>query len=319
MSRAWRALLFVVSSLALGCAARAEADACVSPPAMADVQQAAVKVPRRDRGLLWRVEKDGRTSWLYGTIHVGRLEWIVPGPTIARALAGSDTVALELDLSKPEELRAMVPPVDRASADRVLAGGLGDRLRAQLRKACVPDGVSNALRPAMQVMTLVAASARAYGLHPELGIDLLLNGMAVGMGKPVLGLETVQQQLRLLMPADDEEERAMVTDALDELESRHADAILRRLAQAWERGDAGEIAGYAQWCDCLKSPSEVLMLRRLVDDRNPAMADKLAALHDGGRTFFAAVGALHMSGEKSLVDLLRRRGFAVRPVPLAAN
>src|SRR5690349_14955524 len=30
----------------------------------------------RDRGMLWRLTKDGRTSHLYGTLHVGRLEWL---------------------------------------------------------------------------------------------------------------------------------------------------------------------------------------------------------------------------------------------------
>ena len=34
----------------------------------------------RDRGFLWKLEKDGRTSWLYGTVHVARLEWAFPGP-----------------------------------------------------------------------------------------------------------------------------------------------------------------------------------------------------------------------------------------------
>src|SRR5437763_6015355 len=83
-------------------AVHAEGDGCVAPPGIDEVTQAATKFAPRDRGLLWRIEKDGRTSWLYGTIHVGKPEWIVPGPTIMRALMASDTVVLELDLSNPD-------------------------------------------------------------------------------------------------------------------------------------------------------------------------------------------------------------------------
>jgi uncharacterized protein len=307
---------FAFTSLA---AARAEDAGCVPPPGADDVKQAAAKFPPRDRGLLWRLEKDGRTSWLYGTIHVGKPEWIVPGPTIMRALMASDTVVLELDLSKPEEIQAMVDaPVDRASAERVLAGGLGARLTAQLRKNCVPDAIAGRVRPALQVVAAAGVAARAAGLHPELGIDLLLNGMAPRLGKPVVALETVKQQMAFLIPASEDEERAMVADSLGELESQRTLPLLRRMANAWERGDAGEIATYTQWCDCVNTPSEKLMLHRLLDERNPAMADKLVALHDKGKTFFAAVGSLHMSGEQSLVTLLRSRGFTVTPVAFAS-
>lgn len=295
--------------------ARAADDGCVPPPGVDELRQAATKFPPRDRGLLWRVEKDGRTSWLYGTIHIGKPEWIVPGPSIVRALMASDTVVLELDLSKPEELQAIVDtPVDRPSAERVLAGGLGARLATQMRKNCVPDAIATRLRPALQVIAVAGVLARPEGLHPELGIDLLLNGMAPRLGKPVVALETVKEQMAFLVPANEDEERAMVTDSLVELESQHTLPLLRRMAAAWERGDANEIATYTQWCDCVNTPTEKLMLHRLLDERNPAMADKLVALHGKGKTFFAAVGSLHMSGDKSLVTLLRARGFTVTPV-----
>lgn len=289
---------------------------CVSAPQAEDIRQASVKFPPRDRGLLWRVEKSGRTSWLYGTIHVGRLEWLAPGPTIVRAMRASDAVALEIDLSDPEEIRAMTPPVDPASADRVLAGGLGARLQAQMRMACMPEAVATLLRPSMQAVALTAATARADGLHPELGIDFVLNGMARSLGKPVVALESVRQQLAILVPASEDEEREIVRDVLDELESKRSEAILTRMAKAWERGDEKEIATYLAWCDCVKTSSERQMLHRMLDDRNPAMAKKLAAIHDGGKTFFAAVGTLHMTGEQSLALLLRQRGFAVQSVPL---
>ena len=51
----------------------------------------------RDRGALWRFEKDGRHGYLYGTIHIANLDWAMPGPTVGRALSEVETVAIEAD------------------------------------------------------------------------------------------------------------------------------------------------------------------------------------------------------------------------------
>src|SRR5665213_3450317 len=40
----------------------------------------------RDRGFLWRITKGDHSSYLYGTIHAAKLEWMFPGPTVADAL-----------------------------------------------------------------------------------------------------------------------------------------------------------------------------------------------------------------------------------------
>ena len=52
------------------------ASAC-PPPASDSIPKdgwAAAAQRATDHGLLWRIEKDGRTSWLYGTIHVARAD-----------------------------------------------------------------------------------------------------------------------------------------------------------------------------------------------------------------------------------------------------
>ena len=56
----------------------------------------------KDHGFLWRVARDGRSSYLYGTIHAAKAEWMFPGPLTLAALAASDTLALELDVLDPD-------------------------------------------------------------------------------------------------------------------------------------------------------------------------------------------------------------------------
>jgi len=52
----------------------------------------------KDHGFLWKISKQGHTSYLYGTIHVAKFDWMFPGFHIRQAIDASDTMALELDL-----------------------------------------------------------------------------------------------------------------------------------------------------------------------------------------------------------------------------
>lgn len=87
------------------------ANTCPAPwqPPTPEQRQAAER-EAKDRGFLWRLEKDGKTSHLYGTVHVGRLEWVFPGPALARALQASAVLAMELDVSDSKVQRELMAP-----------------------------------------------------------------------------------------------------------------------------------------------------------------------------------------------------------------
>ena len=65
----------------------------------------------KDHGFLWRLTKDGRSSYLYGTIHAARAEWMYPGPVTLDALQRSDTLALELDVLDPDVQRRLAASI----------------------------------------------------------------------------------------------------------------------------------------------------------------------------------------------------------------
>ena len=46
-----------------------------------------------DRGLFWKIEKDGKTSYLLGTVHVWKPEWLPLNPAIEKAFAEAKTLA----------------------------------------------------------------------------------------------------------------------------------------------------------------------------------------------------------------------------------
>ncbi|MGN6829604.1 TraB/GumN family protein [Paucibacter sp. M5-1] len=296
-------------SLLLVPALAALADPACPPPPVAQTQPS----PERDRGLLWRISKDGRSAWLFGSIHLGRPDWARPGPQLRAALQDSDTLALELDPADPAIQRQLAAGLSRPLS---LDAALRQRLAGRVAAACLPEGALAALHPLMQAVTLTMLEARWEGLEAGYGQEMVLSGEARSRGLAIVSLETVRQQLDALLPADAREARRLTADTLEQLEQGKVRPMLRRLVQAWEQGDLQTLADYERWCDCADTPADRAFLRRLIEGRNPALAARIAALHAEGRQVLAAVGALHMAGPRGLPALLAQRGYRVERVEL---
>lgn len=315
--RALRHTLAALLCGALHAPAFSQAPASGCPPAATAPTPEQLKAgvqAARDHGFLWRIRKDGRASWLYGTLHVARFEWMFPGPSITAALKASDTVALELDVLDPDIQQRMAQGAAAAATTPPLPEALQKRLRHQAELECLPAPAIAALSPEMQVAALESVAGRRDGLDPSYGIDVVLAGWARGARKPVVSLETPELQLATLTLPSPAETAEFVAGALDEMEAGRAAPALRRVAQVWADGDLDTLARYPAWCDCLNTPADRAALTRLLDERNPGLADSIAALHARGQRVFAAVGSLHMIGPLGLPALMAERGFEVEPV-----
>jgi hypothetical protein len=315
--RAWTRLLALVALLPLPLLAPAQTAAAPDCPPQAsapDPQRVAAGMrDAKDRGYLWRVRRDGRTSYLYGTIHVARPEWMFPGPRTTAALAASDTLALEIDVLDAD-MQARLAAALRGRGATVLPAPLAARVERRFVAECVDATAMRTLAPEFQVATLMVLAARRDGLDPSYGIDLMLGVVARSLAKSTVSLETPEAQFAALAMPTPAATIEFVTAGLDELESGRARPLLARLAKAWSTGDLDELGDYERWCDCLGTTAERDAMKRMLDDRNPALADAIAKLHDGGETVFAAVGSLHMIGSNGLPALLARRGFIVEAV-----
>jgi uncharacterized protein YbaP (TraB family) len=291
----------------LALAAGAEpAPACPPPLPM----QAATG-PDRDRGLLWRLTRDGRSSWLYGTLHVGKPAWRRLGPQLTAALRASDVLALEIDPADPALLAALAE-LQPAS---LLPESLQARLDRAYTRACISRDAMATLHPVLQATTLTVLEARWLGMDPAYAMEQLLASQVRGNGRRVVSLESVAQQTAVLVPQDPVEALAVVEQSLGQLEDQTARRVIDRMAQAWESGDLAALEDYAGWCECAVSDADKAAMRKLNDERNGPLAAGIEAQHRQGRRVFAAVGALHMTGPQGLPRLLEQRGFRVERVP----
>jgi len=313
------ALAFALVLAGRAAAQAAPAAGCPPAPLQPDAMQLEAGLrAARDRGFLWEVRRAGdEPSYLYGTVHAARRDWMFPGPRVRAALLASDTLALELDLLDADIQRRMTAALAAAEPSRLtLSPALQQRIAARALADCVAPELLARLGPEMQVVTLTLLAARREGLEAAYGIDLFLAGFARGLGRPVVSLETPEQQVRALLAGSRAEALALIDSGLAELESGRARTLLARIAGVWAESDHADLLRYPEWCDCRRTPTEVAALRRLLDDRNPALADGIDALLRRGARVFAAVGSLHLVGPNGVPALLAQRGYQVERIAL---
>jgi uncharacterized protein YbaP (TraB family) len=118
---------------------------------------------------------------------------------------------------------------------------------------------------------------------------------------------------------DEQEAVTFVRENLDELETGRERKLLKRLSRVWAAADYPEMEHYSEWCDCMNTENERELMKRILDDRNPKLADRIDALHMSGKRVFAAVGSLHMFGVTGLPMLMSEHGYVVERIELKSH
>lgn len=267
----------------------------------------------RDRGAMWTITKDGRTSHLYGTLHVGKMGWAFPGPKLMQVLRETQVLVLELDPTDPA-LPAEMKAASAQAGQLTLSAADQARLDAQADAACLPREALRPLHPLMQGITYTVLSARRDGLDPAFGQEFTLVGFARAQQRPIVSLETMTSQMSVLLPRDAAAARASFERMLGDLESGKGRTQLLRISEAWSRGDLQLLESLEALCDCQPTPEEREFARLINDARNPHLARRIAEEHAKGRPILAAVGILHMTGPQAVTTLLEQQGFEVKRV-----
>ena len=125
-------------------------------------------------------------------------------------------------------------------------------------------------------------------------------------GKPVLGLETAEQQIRFLADMPRAIELALLRSTMRD--ANKGTFRLTELIDAWKAGDVDGIARIGN--DDMRR-HEPKLYQLLLVQRNQAWATKIAAMLQQPGTVFIAVGAAHLAGPDSVQVQLQKLGVEV--------
>ena len=266
-----------------------------------------------ERNVLWAVRGEHNTVYLLGSIHVLRPTDGALPPAALAAYADAEQLVMEIDLDDPAvaDPTALLGTMQRAALlpeGESLRGALGEdyaAIAARARESGLDLAMLDRFAPWFVATMLLQLELAQRGFQPEFGIEQQLAERAARDGKPIEGLETAGQQFAVLAGLPLPEQKRFLMMSLGE--SERLDAEIEDLLSAWRTGDADALeemlsAAYREFPE-LYGP--------LTEDRNRAWVERPDELLDDRDDYLVVVGALHLVGRHSVVDLLRQRGYAV--------
>ncbi len=275
------------------------------------------------KGLLWKIEKDGvEPSWLYGTMHMSDPRVTKLSATAQAAYDNAATVVIEttdaLDKTKFAALIMSEPGLTMYTGQETLKTALPPgqfaELEAGLKQRGVPMISIMKMKPwfltTMMAVPACEMTRQAAGLEM---LDAKLAKDAQAAGKEVVGLEKGIDQLRAMNAVPSEFHVQGLLGLLkigDEMND-----IFETMIRMYANGDVGKFKPLFTESEALApgmtgGESYAEFEQIMVDKRNVVMADNSMPILAKGNAFIA-VGALHLPGEKGLVEEFRRRGYTV--------
>jgi uncharacterized protein len=256
--------------------------------------------------LFWAVEKDGKTTYFLGTMHMGVDADSRLPPSIWDKFRAAPAFAMEADLDDPKLAEDLKKPTGAS-----LHAQLGDADWKKLEDALGP-GIANMFdqMPAM----VPAAMLAMRGLPMTLPMDKALSMRATEQHKPIVFLEPAQRQLALLRKWMDVKALKLMLQQLDTAGER-----AQQMLAAYVAGDERKIAAMndEERKDALAhgytAAEYEQQMNEMLYDRNASWIAPIEQLHAQGNAF-VAVGALHLIGPRSVLDLLARKGYRVTRV-----
>jgi uncharacterized protein len=273
---------------------------------------AAADALRHGQGLLWQIVYEAKpVAHIFGTMHSADPDILALPPPVVQAFRAAPSLSVEvildetamqrisaaMRLPKGQRLQDFVPP-DVFSRAAAAAEPLGWQ----------PAHLSR-LKP-WAVAMLISISPEDRGRKGgRLPLDLWLMETARSRHKPVYALETLYEQVNVFdaMPTQDQVAHLRAV-AMPTAEKRR---VLTAMKDAYLRRDIEDI--FRMMREDEKPDSRAVrekVDKRLLDDRNRRMVERMLPRFDEGGAFIA-VGAAHLPGENGVLALLEQRGYTV--------
>jgi uncharacterized protein YbaP (TraB family) len=144
----------------------------------------------------------------------------------------------------------------------------------------------------------------------DLFLDLYLIQWAYDLGKRVVALEKLEEQIGALESAPEADQVDILREVIDRLEE-DPDAH-EQLIEDYVAGNMTRVFR-EMYEDLENDPAARAFKEAMLDDRNQTMVKRMIPLLQRGSAF-VAVGAAHLPGEEGVLYLLEQQGYRVTRV-----
>lgn len=263
------------------------------------------------KSCLWAVEAGANRVFLLGSIHFLRPDDYPLPPAIDAAYAASRTVVFETDIARMQDPHVQARMLELGMLPQgqdvfaTLDAETRRKLERKLAEAGLPDEVVAGMKPWLIALTLSSLEFMRLGFDPNIGVDMHFYQRAREDGKRIAGLETVEQQLQILAGMDARAQNIFLNQTLQELED--VSGMASDMLGFWLTGQTDALhrllfKTMGQYPD---------LLERMLNRRNQAWLEKIEGLIRQEEAALVIVGAMHLIGPNSVVDLLQKKGYRV--------
>jgi uncharacterized protein len=273
---------------------------------------AQARSPQTARPALWEVSDPDTTIYLFGTIHLlpENFQWRTT--KFDQAMAGSQQLVVEtiVDEKNPQRLmqamanlgfgKGLPPLIERVPPAKRAA------LAAAIKKNGTPVAVLNQMKTWAAAFVLLRDRFAEIGLKGGEGVEAVLRNSFTGAGKPIGELESNVEQLSYFDRLPETAQRALLEGSIDGPEAMNED--FGGMLKAWSHGD---ITGIAKTFDRDLAGSPELS-DALIRQRNANWSRWIEQRMAQPGAVMIAVGAGHLAGRNSVLEMLKHNGYKVR-------
>jgi uncharacterized protein YbaP (TraB family) len=274
---------------------------------------------KRYQGLLWEITGKGtkRPSYLYGTMHVPEKLAYNLSDSFFVALRNCDYISLETDHDVWQEFTQQLRDdteefgfTEGSFYNENSGNGYGQYqgdLYGEYFKLEAPDtklfGNILSYKPIMTNEFLYRSNGYTEDFEEDTYLDLFIFQAGKKLGKKVIGLETMEGSYEAVT-------RARIPDDKSPDENEGGAYIgPNAIRDAYRRQDLNCLDSL----NTLTSPGKNFR-KWMLEERNIIMANGIDSIAQMGANMFSAVGAAHLAGETGVIEMLRKRGYTLRPV-----
>jgi uncharacterized protein YbaP (TraB family) len=260
---------------------------------------------------VWQVSDGNSIVFLGGTVHLLRPSDYPLPEEYDHAYDAADELYFETDLGSMNDMSVQARLLqqltyqDGRSLKTVLSDEAYSALSEYAETVGLPLMMLESFKPGMLISTLQVLEFQRIGFTPQ-GVDAFFNGKAMGDGKLIGQLETIDEQIGFLAAMGEGNESEFVLISLAELEETASS--MDEMIAAWRSGDVASLAELFVDDMRLEAPE---VYESLLKQRNADWLPQIAAMFGDEDTEFVLVGAAHLVGPDGLLEMLESAGYQV--------
>jgi uncharacterized protein YbaP (TraB family) len=266
---------------------------------------------RADAGLhsLWELHGKHNTVYLLGSIHVLRLSDYPLPPVMLEAYGNSKALVMEVNLATldSQQVQADMLAGAAAPAGKSLPQVLGTERYAHAGELAHQVGVElsqfDQFAPWFAAEAVSQMQLMQLGFQPEAGVEMYFLERARIDGKSIAGLETVRDQLSLFQAMATETQAEYLLSSLEQAHDLPKDAA--SMVLAWQHGDTRWFENHM----LAEFGRDERLYQSVLGARNRRWLPKIEALLNEDKNYLVIVGAGHLIGPGSVIDLLKKDGI----------